>query len=85
MSYEEVMALPVKTFWLMSGNIRRIRAESDLRGLMVAAVAQSSEAIKDYQEKLILEMGVVVKAPAAADIERDEKGFADLKAMAQAM
>jgi len=85
MSYQEVLDMPAKTFWLMSANVRRIRAESDLRSLMIAGISQSSEGMKDYQEKLILEMGVIVKAPIGADIERDEAGFADLKAMAQAM
>lgn len=69
----------------MSGNIRRLMAERDLRELSVAVAAESGEMLREYQEKLILEMGVIVKTPIGVDIERDEKGFAELKAMAELM
>lgn len=87
MPYRAVMKMPIRAFWLMSGNIRRLRAESDLRNVTVAVVSgcESVDEIKNYQERLILEMGVVVKSPIGADIDRDESGFAELKAIAELM
>lgn len=81
MSYEEVLRMPMKTFWLMSGNIRRIRAGYDLRTLATTAAAGSPDGVTELQERLVLEIGDVVKQPATS-IERDEAGFAELKAMA---
>jgi hypothetical protein len=85
MSYREVLELPIMTFWLMSGNIRRIRADGDLRELVLGAAVQSSEGIKEYQEKLVLELGTVISSPAVPDETRDEEGFAELKMMASTM
>lgn len=83
MSYREVLALPIRTFWLFSGNIRRIRAENDMRSLMTAAAAQSAEGIESYQERLVLEIGLVMSNDEPVlDVERDEKGFSELKMMA---
>ena len=85
MPYKDLMAIPIKTFWLMSGNIRRIKAGDDLRNLMTATAAQSAEGIQEYRERLIVDIGEVMKEPSAIDVERDEAGFAELKSMAQAM
>lgn len=79
------MQLPIMAFWLMSGNIRRVRASSDMRGLAMNLAAQSSEGAQDYQERLILELGTVTSAPVVLDTERDEEGFEELKAIAAAM
>lgn len=72
-------------FWLMSGNIRRVRADSDMRNLLLSAASQSSDGVQQFQERLILEVGTVFSQPAAPDEERDEEGFAELKAMAAGM
>ena len=85
MSYRELMDIPIKTFWLMSGNIRRIRAGDDLRNLMTATASQSADGVKEYRERLIVDIGEVMKEPSVADAERDEAGFAELKSMAQTM
>lgn len=85
MSYREVMDMPVRAFWLMFSNIRRIRAGDDVRHLMTAAAAQSSDGVKELQEKLVLEIGVVANEPPVIDAQRDEQGFAELKAMAAVM
>ena len=77
--------MPIKSFWLMFSNIRRIRAGDDVRHLMTAAASQSSEGVKELQEKLVLEIGVVANEPPALDVKRDEAGFAELKAMAAGM
>lgn len=82
MPYREVMGLPIKTFWLMSGNIRRIKAGDDMRQLMTAAAAQSAEGITEYRERLVIEIGTVFNEEASPIVERDEAGFAELKMMA---
>ena len=76
--------MPVRAFWLMSSNIRRVRANEDVRSLMIASAAQSAEGIEDVRERLILEIGTVVTEPPTS-VERDEAGFAELRAMAAAM
>ncbi len=85
MPYRELMAIPVKAFWLMSGNIRRIRAGDDLRNLMTASAVQNAEGFQEYRERLIVDMGEVVKEPSVIEVERDEAGFAELRSMAEAM
>ncbi len=85
MPYRAVMELPIQAFWLMSSNIRRIKAGDDLRNLMTATAAQTADGIQEYRERLIVDIGEVMKEPLVADAERDEAGFAELKTMAQAM
>lgn len=79
--------MPIRAFWLMSGNIRRVRAGNDLRAMMVATVAQAPEGAKEMQERLVLEMGdvYVSKTVSPLEVERDEEGFNELKAMAAVM
>lgn len=70
----------------MSSNIRRIKAGDDLRNLMTATAAQSADGIKEYRERLIIDMGEVMKEPVAAiETKRDDVGFAELRSMALAM
>ena len=85
MSYQNVMSIPIKTFWYMSGSIRRLMAEKDLRALSVSMASQSGEGAKECQERLVLEMGVIVKSPIGVNLERDEDGFLELKALAASM
>jgi len=83
MSYQQVMAMPIRAFWLMSGNIRRLRASNDMRTLAVAAAAQSADGYKETHERLVLEIGTVYAGPTS--VERDEAGLNELKMMAAAM
>jgi len=86
MSYQEVMAMPIRAFWTMSGNIRRLRASSDLRDLMVVSAAQSADGYKETHERLVLEIGTVYVGDSnPMNVERDEAGFNELKMMAAAM
>lgn len=81
---DEVMRLPIKTFWLMHANIDRIKAQEDMRSLTVSIGAQAGgEAVKSIRQQLIVEAGTIVKAAPAdpLDAQRDEKGFAELKAL----
>ena len=80
------MDIPVRAFWLMSGNIRRIKAGDDLRNLMTATAAQSADGIKEYRERLIIDIGEVMKESVVTiEAERDDVGFAELRSMAAAM
>lgn len=88
MSYGEVMDLPIRAFWLMHGNIRRVKAGEDIRSLVVAMSAQSAEGAKECQERLVLEMGQIARNHEVTPViqaERDEAGFAELKALAGAL
>lgn len=86
MSYEEVMALPVRTFWFMNQNIERIQAQKDMRSLTVAVCGQGGgEAAQEFRQKLVIEAGTVVKLKfdPMRDAVRDEEGFSALREMAQ--
>jgi hypothetical protein len=86
LSYSEMMALPIKTFWFMNATIDRINAQKDMRSLNVAVCGQGGEGATDYREKLILEIGTIVKViddpMSAANTAHDKAGLADLKVMA---
>jgi len=83
MSYREVLDLPIRAFWLFNKNVDRIRAESDLRELQVAANSQSQEGYTSARERLVLELGPVDTggAPDPRKAVRDREGLAALKAM----
>lgn len=88
MSYEEVMRLPVKAFWFLNATIDRIQAQKDMRALTVAACSQADkEAKQSYRERLIVEVGTIVKLRfdpiRDAEHERDTKGIAELRELAQ--
>lgn len=88
LSYGELMSLPIKTFWMLNGNIERIEAQKDMRALTIAVNGNAgAQAAQDYRQRLVIEVGTVVKLednPVALAV-RDEEGFAELKAMAQRM
>lgn len=77
--------MPIMTFWLMSGNIGRVRADSDIRSLTLAAASQSGEGVQEYQEKLVLELGKVMTRPVVPDEVRDDQAFEELRAIAASM
>lgn len=94
MSPDEVMKLPIKTFWLFSENIERITAQKDIRSISVAMAPQiSGEHVGNLQQKLIVEMGRVVTLKGGdkqvqasyRDDKRDEAGFAELRMLAARM
>jgi len=77
--------MPMKTFWMMSENVRRIQAQNDMRAMSVAITSQGGEAFKEHHERLVIELGDVVKEPVVPDAVRDEEGFKELKMLAAAM
>jgi hypothetical protein len=83
LGYQGTLALPLVTFWFLANTIDRIEAQDDLRHLAVAASSQAGRAAQSCQERLVLEVGTVVKMkrdPMRAF--RDERGVAKLKELA---
>lgn len=81
------MNLPLKTFWMMSGNIDRIWAQKDMRAMTLAVIGQSTqESVVAYRQQLVIEAGNIVKLGEDTGLRpvapRDEEGFAELKSMA---
>jgi hypothetical protein len=85
LSYDGLMAIPIKTFWLLNQNIDRIEAQKDRRSLSVAVCGQGgAEAASSLHERLVIESGEVVKLKfdPVRDAERDQDGFNALKELA---
>ncbi|MFP3609176.1 hypothetical protein SB778_03565 [Paraburkholderia sp. SIMBA_050] len=74
------MELPIRAFWTLNRNINRLLAETDLRALMLHVSRQSSEGCAAYEAKLRAEV-YAAKETDPLNAERDEAGFAELKAM----
>lgn len=88
MSYREVMALPIRAFWLMCECINRVQAEFDIRQLSIAASAQSGEGYAEYRKSLVLEITGgkgEQPLPVEYDTTRDQEGFEELKLLAAMM
>ena len=51
---------------------------------MIASAAQSAEGIEDVRDRLVLEIGEVVKEPHVI-VERDDAGFEELRVIAASM
>jgi hypothetical protein len=81
LSYEQVMALPVRAFWTLNRNVNRLLAEEDLRALMLHVSRQSAEGCSAYETKLRNEIFPAADAFDPLKAARDEAGFAALKAM----
>ena len=80
------MGLPIKTFWLMSGNIENISAQRDMRSLNVATCCQSEEGSTAHRERLVIETGEAVVMEAGAefmDEQPDKAGIEELRMMAR--
>lgn len=89
MPFRDVLALPIKTFWLLHKNIDRISAERDMRSLMVMGSVQSSEALTSMTENLRKQMGVIVDldeaAAAVEDAVFDSDGLNALRGLGKLM
>jgi len=79
--YMTLMQMPIKTFWLLSQNIERVAAAQDLRSLSVALAGQGGEQTKEFQERLVIEMGTITVESRDVTEERDQAGFDELKSM----
>lgn len=84
------MRLPIRVFWFMNYQLNRIAAEADLRAfrLGLTTKAPTQETVTEFEQKLLLELGDVVKldgvdlqAGAAQAPEFDRAGFESLRMM----
>lgn len=84
MAYWDVMALPIRMFWVMNSYVDRLRAEEELRAIEVHASAQSAEGFRQISERLHRERGEpATYSPLAPHLhQRDEEGVKKLKLMA---
>jgi len=71
--------MPVRRFWLMTGNINRILATEDMRSLSVYSAAQGQEAAEEKRKQLILEIGDVTEV----EEKLDKEGLSDLRRMSK--
>lgn len=70
MSDVQVMQIPIRRFWLMSGMVGRLRAEQDMRSLSISCAPHSGkEGLKDIQNNLRDEMNSPIIAFDAMDRE----------------
>lgn len=65
--------MPIKRFWLLSGNVDRIEAQRAIRNLTIANAAQGDPTA--CREHLVSEVGTIYIGVA----ERDEQGLKGLK------
>jgi hypothetical protein len=85
MSYRSLMSMPVKAFWTISGFVERVLMDEQKLVLEVTAASHDGEAAQSLMERLQEQAPHPVKytgrALAQVGAERDESGFASLRAM----
>lgn len=59
-TYDQVLKLPLRTFWAFNRQVDRLRAERDARALRIASAAQSPEGSKELAEALRAELATPV-------------------------
>ena len=88
MGYREVMSMPMRAFWVVSGFVERLQADEAKLHLEVASASHDSKAARELLERLDTAAPDPVTLSghglAQRTAVRDEKGFQTLKAMAQA-
>ena len=86
MGYQEVMSMPVRAFWTVSGFVERVVADESKRTLEIQTASHNGESAATLYERLDKQAPAPVKftghAIASFGAERDEDGFAQLKALA---
>jgi hypothetical protein len=76
MDYEALLGLPIITFWELSKNVDRIRAEEDIRLTVLTSQAFAGDP-ENYIKKLESEQGMVVEIES----KFDRAGYERLKAL----
>lgn len=80
MSYEDVLKLPLKTFWLLNRQLNRLRAEEDLRRLKISVASGSEEGFNTAHGELVKELGSpVIMEDKPNDTVLDQKRFLELQ------
>lgn len=59
MTYWDVLAIPVRTFWSFLKNINRLRAEEDMRAIDVALAGNNPKHAEKMREALTEQLGKV--------------------------
>jgi hypothetical protein len=72
LSDTEVLAMPIRRFWLLHKCVDRLAAEADMRALYNAASAQGGEAFKEHSERLRERVGDVVIMDGDVELDADE-------------
>ncbi|KLV10190.1 hypothetical protein [Photobacterium ganghwense] len=83
LSYSEVLALPIRTFWMMSRNVDRHRAEMDISQLRLLRASQTSEEhLKDFAESLTEQLSSPIEIKRSLeDAEPDADAIDRLKSL----
>lgn len=66
-------------FWFLNETIPRVRAEEDMRSLVVAASSSTKEGIEKAVEEFKSEIGEVVKIDPIKGAVRDQQGLDEMK------
>jgi hypothetical protein len=89
MGYAEVMAMPMRAFWHFSGTVDRLMADEAKLTFELHASVQSPEAGQEMRKHLHDRAPNPVKLTGAAqaqmNIEVDEDGLGDLRAMSMGL
>ena len=78
-SYEDVLKTPIRTFWSLFGQIRRVRAAANNEHFDLLIAHQSKEGIEAVRDHLKKEIGEPVKKTPQSEF--DASGWNDLKRM----
>ncbi len=78
-SYREMLALPIHTFWEMSRGVDRIQASCDIRMFRLVQQAIFGEDLEEYLDMLESERGTVAKGRSSSEKECDRKGLEQLR------
>ena len=76
MKYQDVLKLPLRTFWSFNRQVDRLRAEADQRQLRLLAAAENPEAAKQLVQDLRMELD----SPVVIERQFDEVKFLELQA-----
>jgi hypothetical protein len=88
MTYQQVMEVPIKAFWTLSGNVPRLYASerADTFELLVQAQGDDVEHIRTVMKSLRDQAPdpIVLTGTAVAKVTatRDQDGFEELRSMA---
>lgn len=86
MGYQEIMSMPIRAFWTVSGFVERVMADEAKLHLEVSSVSQDGDASQALMQRLNLQAPEPVKrsvaSVVAANSVRDEAGFAWLASQA---
>lgn len=84
MSWREVMATPIRAFWVLVRNIDRVKAQEKLGELKLSVCAQSSEGVEEYQNDLVSQLGEVLVPDILVDT-LDRTGFEELRSLSKSL